>query len=171
MNKINYSTILFSLLLLSLNLQAQIVINEYSCANVSHNADSFSKYEDWIEIYNSGAGPVNISGYYLSDRLNQPTKWMIPAGTIINGNDRLIFFASGKNLAGGEMHTNFRLTQTKFPSETIVLSDNTGNVIDYITISRTKRIIQMQGFLMVQIHGRYALPLLQILQIPEQILL
>jgi hypothetical protein len=138
MNKINYTAIIFSLLLFSLNLQGQIVINEYSCANVSHNADSFSKYEDWIEIYNSGTGPVNISGYYLSDRLNQPTKWAIPPGTIINGNDRLVFFASGKNLTGGEMHTNFRLTQTKFPSETIVLADNTGNVIDYVTISRTK---------------------------------
>jgi len=138
MYKINYSILLFSLLLISLNLQGQIVINEYSCGNVSNYPDNFSKYEDWIEIYNSSGSPVNIGGYYLSDRLNQPTKWMIPIGTSIGGNARMIFFASGKNTSSGAMHTNFRITQTKFPSENIVLSDNTGTIIDYITVSRTK---------------------------------
>ena len=97
MYKINYSILLFSLLLISLNLHGQIVINEYSCGNVSNYPDNFSKYEDWIEIYNSSGSPVNIGGYYLSDRLNQPTKWMIPIGTSIGGNARMIFFASGKH--------------------------------------------------------------------------
>ncbi len=74
------------------------MINEYSCGNVSNYPDNFSKYEDWIEIYNSSGSPVNIGGYYLSDRLNQPTKWMIPIGTSIGGNARMIFFAQEKIL-------------------------------------------------------------------------
>lgn len=139
MFKINYPANAVLFLLFSINSFAQVVINEYSCANTSTYADNFSKYEDWIEIYNSGAGPVNIGGYYLSDRLNQPTKWMIPAGTSLNAGGRMIFFASGRNITSGIFHTNFRITQTKIPSENIVLSDNTGTIIDYITVTRTKQ--------------------------------
>ena len=32
---------------------------------------------DWIEIHNLN-NPVNVAGYYLSDRLNNPKRWRIP---------------------------------------------------------------------------------------------
>lgn len=134
-----YSALTIAFLFICINSQAQIVINEYSCANVSNYVDAFSKYEDWIEIYNAGTSSVNISGYYLSDRLNQPTKWTIPSGTIMNANSRMVFFASGRNISVAPMHTNFRITQTKIPAENIVLSDNTGTIIDYVTVSRAKQ--------------------------------
>lgn len=134
-----YSALTIAFLFICINSQAQIVINEYSCGNVSNYVDAFSKYEDWIEIYNAGTSSVNISGYYLSDRLNQPTKWTIPSGTIMNVNSRMVFFASGRNISVAPMHTNFRITQTKIPAENIVLSDNTGTIIDYVTVSRAKQ--------------------------------
>ncbi|MFN8166583.1 MAG: CotH kinase family protein [Bacteroidia bacterium] len=129
---------LFFLLLKSAN--AQIVINEYSCANMSLTADNYSKYEDWIELYNAGSSSVNIGGYYLSDRINQPTKWQIPAGTTLAANATILFFADGRNEATGiYYHTNFKLSQTKIPSEQIVLADNSGAIIDQLYITTLQK--------------------------------
>jgi hypothetical protein len=74
-------------------LNAQIVINEFSCANKNIIADNFGEFEDWIELYNAGTAPVDLTGYYLSDTKNNPTKWPIPSG-VLNPGAFSIFFAS-----------------------------------------------------------------------------
>jgi hypothetical protein len=53
-----------------------IVINEV----MSH---SHSGAPDWIELYNTTAGPINIGGWYLSDSDENPLKYRFAAGTII----------------------------------------------------------------------------------------
>jgi hypothetical protein len=55
---------------------SQVVINEYSASNFSGFTDNFGENEDWVELYNTSASPVNLSGYYLSDRAGNPTKFM-----------------------------------------------------------------------------------------------
>lgn len=128
--------ILFSIIVVLTNIifaEAQIVINEYMCSNKSFNADNFGNYEDWIELYNSGAAAVNIGGYYLSDNAANPTKYMIPAGTTINAAGFKRFYASNKNVVvGTNIHTNFKLTQMKY--ENIIFSDGSGVVLDSLTI-------------------------------------
>lgn len=112
--------------------KAQVLINEFSCANDNTIADNFGEYEDWIELYNTGATPIDLTGYYLSDSKNNPTKWAIPSGVLNPGSFRL-FFASGRDVVGGGFsHTNFKLTQTA--NEEVVFSDPTGTIIDSITI-------------------------------------
>lgn len=128
--------LIFSSCLLSLGLitpiSAQVVINEFSCANNNVLVDNYGEYEDWIELYNAGAAPVDLTGYYLSDSKNNPTKWPIPSG-ILNPGSYRIFFASSKNIVGaGFSHTNFKLTQTA--SEEVVFSDPSGTILDSITI-------------------------------------
>ncbi len=112
--------------------KSQVLINEFSCANQNIIADNFGEYEDWIELYNAGAAPIDLTGYYLSDSKNNPTKWPIPSGILNPGAFRL-FFASGRNVVGGGFsHTSFKLTQTA--SEEVVFSDPTGTIVDSITI-------------------------------------
>ncbi len=112
--------------------KAQVLINEFSCANQNIIADNFGEFEDWIELYNAGPAPIDLTGYYLSDNKTTPTKWPIPSGVINPGAFRL-FFASGRNIVGGGFsHTNFKLTQTA--SEEVVFSDPTGTIVDSITI-------------------------------------
>ena len=54
---------LFCLLLFPFSgLKAQVVINEYSAANLDRDLDDYGKHEDWIELYNAGASPVNLTG-------------------------------------------------------------------------------------------------------------
>ena len=65
---------------------------------------------DWLEIYNGGPDPVNLGGWYLSDRADNLTKWSFPP-VVINPDSYLVVFASGKDRRdpGGELHTNFRI--------------------------------------------------------------
>ncbi len=110
---------------------SQIVINECSAANYSNYLCSNGQYEDWLELYNVGAAPVNLGGYYLSDRVASPTKWKIPNGIILPSKGRIVFVASGEDqLIGGIWHTNFKVTQTE-KKEAFVLASPSGTVLDF----------------------------------------
>jgi len=123
---------------------AQVVINEFSCSNLDQFTDNFNKYEDWIELYNTSGSTVNLTGYYLSDDTLEKTKWKIPAGANISGNGFFRFWASGRNLvSGSHYYTNFKLTQTK--TEFIVLSDPSGNIIDWLEIAQKTQLDHSYG--------------------------
>jgi hypothetical protein len=47
---------------------------------------------DAIEIYNPNNHAVDISHWYLSDNRSNPKKWQIPDGTVINGNEYIVFY-------------------------------------------------------------------------------
>ncbi len=101
--------------------------------------DNYGKLEDWIELYNAGNEPIDITGYYLSDKETNLVKYQIPSCSPIPAKGFKIIFASGRNLIENDtIHTNFRLTQTKDKKETIFLSDKNGNLIDAIDIRKTK---------------------------------
>ncbi|MCH8330459.1 MAG: lamin tail domain-containing protein [Bacteroidetes bacterium] len=112
---------------------AQVVINEYSCSNISHLADNYGEFEDWIELYNTGGTTVNLGGYYLSDKANNPTKWQIPNVSIAPG-DHKVFYTSGRDAVVGLFyHTNYKMRQTK--PEYIMFSDPGGVIIDSIQLT------------------------------------
>lgn len=115
-------------------INSQVLINEFSCANISSYTDNYGNYEDWIELYNSSASVVSLDGYYLSDKASNPTKSIIPAGVTIPANGYLMVFASGRDeFSGGYLHTNFKLTQTK--PESIVFSNPSGVIIEQMVIN------------------------------------
>lgn len=100
-----------ALLLLAVNAPAQVIISEFLASNQSVLADEDGEFSDWIELHNSGASPVNLDGWYLTDNNNNPTKWRLP-GTNLAANGYLIVFASSKNRAvpGSPLHTSFALS-------------------------------------------------------------
>lgn len=128
--------LLFVVILINQNLSSQILINEYSCANATSagDPDFFGGMEDWVELYNPTGSAVNLNGYYLSDKASNPTKFQIPGSiTIAAGGYRMVYASGRATIAGGtEIHTNFKLTQTKL--EKIILSNPSGTVIDILTI-------------------------------------
>ena len=112
------SAAIIFVLCFTITAKAQILINEFSCSNLSQFVDNHSDYEDWLELYNISATPASMTGYYLSDDSLNNLKWQIPAGININGNGFLRFWLSGRNeIAGTSYHTNFKLTQTKNNAE------------------------------------------------------
>lgn len=134
--KINVKSALLgsALLLFSGSLSAQVIINEYSCSNRNHLTDAFGEYEDWIELYNTTGAAIDLTGWYLSDRQTNPTKWQIPSGTIA-ANGYLVVFCSKRDLVqAGQLHTSFNLKQTD--NDWIVIANNLGNIVDEYNITQ-----------------------------------
>ncbi|MBI9069657.1 MAG: CotH kinase family protein [Salinivirgaceae bacterium] len=116
---------------------SQIIINEYSCANLRVIQDNFGKTEDWIELYNTSDNSVDVAGFYLSDKTSKPKKWQIPhaTGSTIAAHGYLVFWCSKRDTAfDGHFHTNFSLKQTKEKKESIVLSSPSGELINNFEI-------------------------------------
>ena len=115
--------------------KSQVVINEYSAANYDSFQDNYGGYEDWIEFYNTSGAPIDLNGYYLSDKATNLTKWQFPSSFIVPAGNTVLVYCSGRDeIVAGNAHSNFKLTQTK-GNEKIILSDATGTtVIDSLTI-------------------------------------
>lgn len=93
-------------------LAAQPIISEFMASNNSSIEDGFGQDSDWIELTNIGDAPVDLQGYYLSDSVNNLTKWSFPTSTILNPGQYLIVFASDANTIDplGYHHTNYKLS-------------------------------------------------------------
>lgn len=119
MIKTNYRFLLFSFFLLFIfnNQQfgQQLFINEFMASNATilpnHNTS------DWIELYNDSDADINLIGYYLTDNLNDTTKWMFNKDTIIKTKGFLILYANGnENIFEGNFFTlnlNFKLNKER----------------------------------------------------------
>ncbi|GAB2565633.1 CotH kinase family protein [Spirosoma areae] len=89
----------------------QVYINEFMASNATTIADGTGAYEDWIEIYNPNSFSVSIGGYYVTDDLNNPTKYQLPTGstqTTLAANGFLILWASDF-VSRGPTHLPFKL--------------------------------------------------------------
>ncbi len=116
-----------------------LFITEYSASNCNNNGVNCGDYSDWIELYNSTANSIDLSGYYISDRLDNLLKWQVPESLIVPPMSHTLIYASGLNPDFGVSSTNtsFKLTQTK-NDEHIILTDPDGEVIDYIKLDNHK---------------------------------
>ena len=72
-----YSIVLSFLFVCNYVSAQQLYINEFLASNTTINPDivDFDDYSDWLEIYNDENHDVDLSGYFITDNLNDPTKW------------------------------------------------------------------------------------------------
>jgi hypothetical protein len=87
---------------------SELRVNELLASNATGAQDEFGDFEDWIEIHNTSASAIDMSGMFLSDDLGNSTKWAIPAGTVIAANGYLLFWADDET-GEGPLHAAFRL--------------------------------------------------------------
>ncbi len=90
-----------------------VVINEFVSSNAHGIRDKDGDHPDWIELYNRSDEPISLSGYHITDDL-QDMGWAFPDVTI-DGKGFLLIFASGKDIKEGELHTNFRISSDGEP--------------------------------------------------------
>lgn len=90
-----------------------IRISEFLAVNKGGLADEDGDTPDWIEIHNSGGSPIDLAGWHLTDDVTVPFKWTFPT-VVLPADGYLVVFASDKDraFAGGELHTNFKLSST-----------------------------------------------------------
>lgn len=91
-------------------LPGSIVINELL-------AHSHNQAPDWIELYNTTAQPIDISGWFLSDSDTNLMQYTIPEGTIIEPFGYVVFYEDQ------HFRSAFALSEN---GETVYLTSGTG---------------------------------------------
>lgn len=86
---------------------ATVVINEFMADNAAAVKGPYATYPDWIELYNYGDTPVDLSGMYLTDDLTNPM-WQFEEGQLLGPKRYLLIWADGQP-GRGPLHTNFRI--------------------------------------------------------------
>ncbi len=88
-------------------------INEWMPGNSLTAADpADGDFDDWFELYNAGATPVDLASYTLTDDLDNPAKHLIPPGTIVPAGGFLLIWADeedDQNAPGRDLHASFKL--------------------------------------------------------------
>src|SRR5688500_10703460 len=72
-------------------LAGDIVISEFMASNQDGLIDEDGHTSDWIELHNTTAAPVDLQGWFLTDRRDNLTRWQFPSTTIA-ANGYLIVF-------------------------------------------------------------------------------
>ncbi|MAG57839.1 MAG: hypothetical protein CMJ83_16265 [Planctomycetes bacterium] len=85
-----------------------VVINEFLASNQNGIVDEAGEAEDWIEIFNPTGVAHDLSGWWLTDDLADPSQWQIPAGTMLMPGERLIVWADDEPQQG-VLHATFKL--------------------------------------------------------------
>ena len=102
-------------------------INEVLARNASAVPVS-GKYPDLIELYNSGATTLDLSGMSLSDKTSSPRQFVFPANTFLGGHQYLVLYADNDSSPAG-FHLGFALNEA---GEEISLYGANGRLIDSI---------------------------------------
>lgn len=90
-----------------------VKVNEVSAANSIYINDYYKK-DDWVELVNTTAEDIDLTGYYLSDNREKPLKFQIteaPAGcdNIIPAHGHRVIWCSKRDRQGQEIHASFKL--------------------------------------------------------------
>jgi len=107
----------------------QPVISEFLASNKVTNVDENGDHSDWVEIFNPNPTPLDLSGYFLTDKSDKLNKWQVPAGVTIPANGYKLIWADEKNRTdpAGPLHTNFALSKD---GEYLALVEPDGTTID-----------------------------------------
>jgi hypothetical protein len=121
-----------------------LFINEWMAANASFVQDPIDQdFDDWFELYNPNEIAVDLSGFWLTDALNNPNKFIIPTNIIIAPRGFLMVWAdeeSSQTSANGDLHVDYKLSQD---GEAIGLYSPQGRLIDSVVFeSQTNNVSQ-----------------------------
>lgn len=117
-----------------------IIINEFMASNTNSASDTNGDFDDWIELYNYGDEPVDMSLMFLSDSYNMLQKWQFSDATIIQPHSFLIVWADNE-VDQGDLHASFSLSAD---GEAVVLSYYSGYIIDSVSFGGQISNISMQ---------------------------
>ena len=115
------------------NLAFPVKVNEVGASNEVFINEHFKK-NDWIELYNTTDVPMDVAGLFISDDLEDPLKYQIPAGTIntiIPAHGHLVVWAD-KLEPTTQLHAPFKLGNNDGERVLVTASDEfVNNNVDY----------------------------------------
>ncbi len=98
---------------------------------------------DWVELFNDGGAPMDISGWSLTEERDTPAKWHFPANTILPAGGYLLVLCDDREEANAPngpatyLHASFSLSGN---GEYLALFDNNGVFVDGITSGYPKQV-------------------------------
>ena len=110
-----------------------VVINELMADNDNIHADPQGDYDDWLELYNLTDSAVLLTGMYLSDKEDEPTKWQFPENTEIPANGYLIVWLDEDIDDPEGLHADFKLSKSGEAALLVDTDANGNQVLDSIT--------------------------------------
>ncbi len=113
-------------------------LNEVQVESINGPLDNFGERDPWVEIFNSGAAPLNLDGYFLANNFTTNlTAWAFPPGTVINPGEHKLVWADGQPLqtTALDWHTGFRLGYNGVLALTRLVSAQP-QIVDYLAWSR-----------------------------------
>ncbi|HEY2952430.1 MAG TPA: lamin tail domain-containing protein, partial [Verrucomicrobiae bacterium] len=95
-----------------------------------------ANFVDWVELFNDGAAPVDLSNWSLTDERDTPAKWRFPTNTILPLGGYLLVLCDDREEANAPagpatyLHASFNLSSD---GEYLALFDNNGVFVDGLT--------------------------------------
>ena len=119
--------------------ETAVVINELMAVNTQSLTDPQGQYEDWLELHNLTNDIVDLSGMYLTDKIDNLKKWAFPENTTIPAGGYLLVWLDEDGKAKEGLHANFKLSGN---GETVALvdTDTRGNqILDSVAFEKQEK--------------------------------
>ncbi len=108
-------SLFFIFIVLAFNSYAQvgdILINEFMASNNETSIPGHPDNDDWIELRNTTSSPIDISGFYITDKLSESMKFQLPiapGSVIVPANGYLVLICSDNPSLGAiTLHLDYR---------------------------------------------------------------
>lgn len=105
-------------------------ITEVMADNATFFPDENGLFHDYVEIHNKSNGPVNLEGWYLSDKSEKLMRWSFPSVTLPAGG-YLAVHCSGEERKSdpAHLHANFRLSNK---GDNVFLTHPSGVTVSHV---------------------------------------
>jgi hypothetical protein len=117
---------------------SNVFINEFLASNNNVNTDEYGDHDDWIELFNDNNYPVNIGGFYITDKLSSPYKYQIPfydaVKTTIPAKGHILLWADDQ-VSQGILHVSFKLDKAGEEIGIVQILEGETLFIDSLTYS------------------------------------
>lgn len=115
-----------------------VYVSEAMASNSSAHKSPAGDYCDWIELHNPTDKDIDLSGYFISDDIDEPYFFEFPSGTEISAGGYLTLYASGMAGRGknNEIYLPFSLSAD---GETICLTSSESLTVDIFQTGRLRK--------------------------------
>ena len=108
----------------------ELYINEYMSNNKRSNYSSTGIYNDFVELYNNSDKDLLLDNIYLTDNIDNLTRYKIPNVTIKKGEYLLINLSENSKVINNEIYANFKLSK----DDKYLILSNGNNIIEKIEL-------------------------------------
>jgi hypothetical protein len=112
-------------------------LNELQPHNVSGPADRFGQRDPWVELYNAGDEPIDLSAFHLTDDYSRLPAWSFPPGAAIGpGEFKLVWLDNQpEQSTATEWHANFRIDPLRGSVALVQTVNGEARIVDYLNYS------------------------------------